>query len=104
VGSTAIITLAANQLRGMAGEHMVAQCERSSDYGTSFCEKCRVPASDPDSRRTLYCVPVGLPDDNPPLLAGSRILVVSKASWEAIGETAPRLESDGPARSRDQTA
>ena len=104
VGSTAIVALAATSLRWISGQDVIAQYERASGYGTSFCKVCGSPAPDPDSRRTMYRVPVGLLDANPPLEVGDHIFVGSKAVWDEIGDTAPRFDGDGPDRPRDQLA
>ena len=104
VGSTAIIALPATNLRWVSGQDTVSQYERPSGYGTSFCRTCGSPVPDPDSRRTMYRVPVGLLDENPPLAVGDHIYVASKASWDEIGDAAPQFEGDGPDRPRDQVA
>ena len=103
-GSTAVIALAAERLRWISGETSVAQYERPSGYGVSFCRVCGSPAPDPDSARTMYRVPVGLLDDDPPLIVGDHIFVASKASWDEIGDRAPQFADDGPDRPRDQVA
>lgn len=103
-GSTAVIALAAERLRWIAGHDVLAQYERPSGYGVTFCRTCGSPAPDPDSGRTMYRVPVGLLDQNPPLAVGDHIFVGSKASWESIPNDAPHFEGDGPDRPRDQVA
>ncbi len=104
VGSTAVVALPTSSLRWISGQEDVAQYERPSGYGTSFCKKCGSPAPDPDTRRTMYRVPVGLLDGNPPLMVGDHIYVGSKAAWDTIGDSAPQFDGDGPDRPRDQVA
>lgn len=103
-GSTAVVALAAANLRWISGQDAIAQYERASGYGTSFCRVCGSPVPDPDSRRTMYCVPVGLLDGDPALRVGDHIYVGSRASWDEIGDAAPRFDGDGPDRPRDQVA
>jgi hypothetical protein len=104
VGSSAIIALAADRLRWIGGKDEVAHYERPSGYGVSFCRTCGSPVPDPDDRRTMYRVPVGLLDGNPPLLVGDHIYIGSKASWDEIGDDAAQFDGDGPDRPRDQAA
>jgi hypothetical protein len=104
VSSTAVLALSATNLRWVSGQDAITQYERPSGYGTSFCRVCGSPAPDPDNRRTMYRVPVGLLDDNPPLPVGDHIYVGSKAAWDEIGDTAPQFQGDGPDRPRDQQA
>lgn len=103
-GSTVVIALAADRLRWLAGEDKLTQYERPSGYGVTFCRICGSPAPDPDAARTMYRVPVGLLDDDPPLVVGDHIYVGSKASWDHIAGEAPCFDGDGPDRPRDQMA
>ncbi len=103
-GSTATIAVAASNLRWICGQDSVTQFARPSGYGTSFCRTCGSPVPDPDSRRSMYQVPVGLLNDNPPLCVGDHIYVGSKAGWDEIGDAVPQFEGDGPDRPRDQVA
>lgn len=103
-GSTAIIALAADCLRWIAGEDMLTQYERPSGYGVTFCRVCGSPAPDSDGRRTMYRVPVGLLDGNPPLLVGDHIYVGSKAQWDEIAGPDPQYDGDGPDRPRTERA
>lgn len=101
-GFTAVIALAEESLQWLAGQHLVRQFERPSGYGLSFCGQCGSPVPDPDLRRTMYRVPVGLLDGDPPLAVGDHIFVASKAEWDHIADTAPQFDGDGPPRPRDQ--
>ena len=104
VGSTAVITTSFDQLRWLTGEDLVTTFERRSGYGSAFCRVCGSPAPDSDREQTMYAIPVGLLDDNPPLAFGDHIYVGSKASWDVIGDDAPQFAEDGPPRPSDQVA
>ena len=104
VASTASIAIGFDQLTWVSGRELVTTYQRPSGYGATFCRVCGSPAPESDDAETMYCVPVGLLDDDPPLQVGDHIYVGSKACWEVIGDDAPRFEGNGPPRTRDQTA
>jgi hypothetical protein len=91
-GSIATIRVAAEQLRWLSGEDLVRTFERLSGYGTAFCSVCGCPAPDANAKRTLYGIPAGLLDGDPPLRVIEHIFVVSKAQWDPIADDAPRYD------------
>jgi hypothetical protein len=103
-GSTASVAISFGQLAWLAGRELVTRFARPSGYGSAFCRVCGSPAPDSDDAETMYAVPVGLLDGNPPLEVGDHIYVASKAGWDIIGDVAPQYEEDGPPRQRDQMA
>lgn len=98
VGATAVIVIAFAALRWVAGQQLVTAFERPSGFGSTFCRVCGSPAPETDVRQTIYTIPVGLLDGDPPLRVGDHIHVGSKANWDAIGDDAPQFTEDGPPR------
>ncbi len=98
VGSIACIVISFDQIRWVSGEDLVSLYERPSGYGTAFCGVCGSPAPDHDRGRTMYRIPVGLLDDDPPLVNTEHIFVGSKANWDVIGDEATQFDGDGPPR------
>ena len=70
----------------------------------SFCRICGSPMPDANPAKTMYDVPVGCLDGDPPLAIGDHIFVGSKASWDVIGDDAPQHAEGGPPLVRDQTS
>jgi hypothetical protein len=104
VGATASVAIGFAQLRWISGQQLVTSFERPSGYGATFCRVCGSPAPETDDRRTMYTIPVGLIDGDPPLHVADHIHVASKAGWDRIGDDAPQFATDGPDRPRVRIA
>jgi hypothetical protein len=103
VGSTATINIAAEQLVWRSGQDLVAEFQRPSGYGTSFCRVCGSPAPDANRTQTRYGVPIGLLAAVPTAIA-EHTYVASKASWDVIGDDAPQYAQAGPPLPEGQLA
>lgn len=97
VGSMAGIVLAFEQLSWVCGAELL-----NEGIKNAICRVCGSPLPDADSDKTTYYVPPGLLDGDPQLLVGDHIYVADKASWDVIGDDAPRYAADGPRLERDQ--
>ena len=79
-----------------AWEELIRTYQRPSGYGCVFCGACGSPLPDSDRRKTMVDIPAGLIDEHPGLAVAKHIYVGSKASWDVIGDDAPRYEEMPP--------
>jgi hypothetical protein len=84
------IIVRSDGLRWLAGQDLLTAGPKHA-----FCRVCGAPMPDAIARNTLYEIPVGCLDDNPPLLVGEHVFVGSKAHWDVIGDDAPQYEKGG---------
>jgi hypothetical protein len=61
-----------------------------------FCRVCGSSMPRKDAERGICIVPMGSLDDDPGARPASHIYVGSKAPWDAITDTLPQYEENGP--------
>ena len=94
--SNAVVITAKKRFRFLDGEDQIRGFQRPSGYRTSFCGRCGSPAPLEHERGKLMALPAGSLDDDPGVGVGRHIFVGSKASWDEIGDDAPRFEEWPP--------
>ena len=89
-GCTAVAVTASRSFRWLSGEDRATRFARPSGWSTSFCGVCGSPLPVLHENGKVYMVPAGLLDGSLELAVGQHIFVDSKASWDVIGDDAPR--------------
>jgi hypothetical protein len=91
VASSASLMAGSDRFRWLAGEDRIAKFAFPDGWGAWRCSVCGSPLPKLHPSGGAYWVPAGVLDSDPGVGVAGHIFVGSKAPWDEIGGSAPRL-------------
>ncbi|MDX1734033.1 MAG: GFA family protein [Halioglobus sp.] len=95
-GSNAVAYASPDHLVWTAGADLVRTFAFDDGWSSTFCSNCGSPLPQCDPAGAICYVPAGTLDDDPGPDIMGHIYVGSMASWDRIGDDAPRYDENIP--------
>ena len=95
-GSNAVCWASPDDLVWLSGKELIRKFSLPDGWSSTFCSVCGSPLPQCHPEEPVCHVPAGTLDDDPGHRVMGHIHVASKASWDYIGDSAPRFEEDAP--------
>ena len=95
-GSNAVCYAAPDDLAWTVGEDKISRFAFPDGWSSTFCSRCGSPLPQSHPDHPICFVPAGTLDDDPGPGVMGHIYVDSMASWDTIGDDAPRFPENAP--------